>query len=102
MLFDDLADALTLLRDEQIETKAFEAIRPRRLQAQRALRVVIARLTITFAVFLREFLASLARLTVDVFILTRAVGGVDSDAIVGQFSSAIQKTPFGTLHSFVD
>ena len=27
---------------------------------------------------------------------------MDSDAIVGQFSSAIQETPFGTLHSFVD
>ena len=102
VLFDDLADALTLLRDEQIETKTFEAIKPRRLQAQRALRVVIARLTITFAVFLREFLASLTGLTVDVFILTRAVGGVDSDAIVGQFSSVIQESPFGTLHSFFD
>ena len=68
-----------------------------------ALRAVLARVAISFAVFLREILSSLASFTVDVWILAKGMlGEIDSDSIVGQFSSAVQDTPFGSLHSTFD
>ena len=104
VLFDDLIDALILLREHRIESKVLrvEGVESHRLRARRAIMAILARSTTTVALFLLELLSLLTGLIVNLFILTKGIVAEDqitsyTEATLLQFSLAIDAMPFGNV-----
>ena len=68
IFFDELVEALRLLRDNKVESKVLECLAPRRLRAQRSLIIIIRRLTISIAVFLFWMFSFLSELAVNIYV----------------------------------
>jgi len=103
IFFDDLVDALMLLRDHRTEAKVLQSVESRRLRAQRALAAVIARSVGSGIIFLLEFASLVAELVVNIFILTKGIVAEDevnavTESAAIRITLAVEVMPFGTLH----
>ena len=100
IFFDELVEAIQMVRNNKVESKLFERIEPRRLRAQRSLILVVSRLMIALGVFAVRMMSSLTDLAVNIYILTAGALSEDelnTDSYVNYFSAAVRDTPFADI-----
>jgi hypothetical protein len=96
--FDSFVQAVTLVRDDKVETKRLDGLVSRRHQAKRALVTICNRTIMTAAVGLAEVMASVITLLVDLFILAsgmygKGAVGAKASEVAQNFGAVFQSIP---------